>query len=432
MEKLVIRGGKRLSGSVKVSGAKNAAVAVIPAALLTEETCVIENLPYINDVIVLSEILKLMGAHVVFEPDKKRMIVNAADIKSYRADFDMVRRMRASYYLLGVLLGRFGRAEIAFPGGCEIGARPIDQHVKGFEALGARLSIGHGLIKAHADKLIGSEIYLDVVSVGATINIMLAAVKAEGTTTIVNAAKEPHVVDVANFLNCMGANIKGAGTDIIKIRGVDKLYGCEYSIIPDQIEAGTFMIASAATQGDIKVEGVIPKHLEAVSAKLLEMGMEVEEGDDYVRVRGTGRPRKANIKTLPYPGFPTDLQQPISVLLSVAEGTSIITENVWEARYRHIEEIRRMGAIIKVEDRVAIIEGVDRLTGAPVVATDLRAGAALVIAGLMADGVTEITNVKHIDRGYERLEQKLVSLGADIERIGAQERGTHLSAVINK
>ncbi len=428
----MIRGGKRLSGSVKVSGAKNAAVAVIPAALLTEETCVIENLPYINDVIVLSEILKLMGAHVVFEPDKKRMIVNAADIKSYRADFDMVRRMRASYYLLGVLLGRFGRAEIAFPGGCEIGARPIDQHVKGFEALGARLSIGHGLIKAHADKLIGSEIYLDVVSVGATINIMLAAVKAEGTTTIVNAAKEPHVVDVANFLNCMGANIKGAGTDIIKIRGVDKLYGCEYSIIPDQIEAGTFMIASAATQGDIKVEGVIPKHLEAVSAKLLEMGMEVEEGDDYVRVRGTGRPRKANIKTLPYPGFPTDLQQPISVLLSVAEGTSIITENVWEARYRHIEEIRRMGAIIKVEDRVAIIEGVDRLTGAPVVATDLRAGAALVIAGLMADGVTEITNVKHIDRGYERLEQKLVSLGADIERIGAQERGTHLSAVINK
>ena len=411
----MIRGGKRLSGSVKVSGAKNAAVAVIPAALLTEETCVIENLPYINDVIVLSEILKLMGAHVVFEPDKKRMIVNAADIKSYRADFDMVRRMRASYYLLGVLLGRFGRAEIAFPGGCEIGARPIDQHVKGFEALGARLSIGHGLIKAHADKLIGSEIYLDVVSVGATINIMLAAVKAEGTTTIVNAAKEPHVVDVANFLNCMGANIKGAGTDIIKIRGVDKLYGCEYSIIPDQIEAGTFMIASAATQGDIKVEGVIPKHLEAVSAKLLEMGMEVEEGDDYVRVRGTGRPRKANIKTLPYPGFPTDLQQPISVLLSVAEGTSIITENVWEARYRHIEEIRRMGAIIKVEDRVAIIEGVDRLTGAPVVATDLRAGAALVIAGLMADGVTEITNVKHIDRGYERLEQKLVSLGADIE-----------------
>jgi UDP-N-acetylglucosamine 1-carboxyvinyltransferase len=432
LEKLIIRGRKKLVGRVHVSGAKNAAVAVIPAALLTEETCVIDNLPYIDDVLVLSEILRQMGAQVVFEPGKRRMIINAANIGDYRAEFDIVRRMRASYYLLGALLGRFGRAEISFPGGCEIGARPIDQHVKGFEALGARLSIGHGLIKAKADKLIGSEIYLDVVSVGATINIMLAAVKAEGTTTIVNAAKEPHVVDVANFLNCMGANIKGAGTDTIKIKGVDKLYGCEYSIIPDQIEAGTFMIASAATQGDVRIEGVIPKHLEAVSAKLLEMGMEVEEGDDYVRVRGTGRPRKANVKTLPYPGFPTDLQQPISVLLSVAEGTSIITENVWEARYRHIEEIRRMGAIIKVEDRVAIIEGVDCLTGAPVVATDLRAGAALVIAGLMADGVTEITNVKHIDRGYERLEQKLVSLGADIERMDTEQRGTHLSVVGNQ
>jgi UDP-N-acetylglucosamine 1-carboxyvinyltransferase len=432
LEKLVIRGGKRLVGRVQVSGAKNAAVAVIPAALLTEETCVIDNLPYINDVVVLSEILKQMGAQVVFEPNRKRMVINAARLNNCRADFDTVRRMRASYYLLGVLLGRYGRAEIAFPGGCEIGARPIDQHIKGFEAMGARLSIGHGLIKASADRLVGSEIYLDVVSVGATINIMLAAVKAEGTTTIVNAAKEPHVVDVANFLNCMGANIKGAGTDVIKIKGVDKLYGCEYSIIPDQIEAGTFMIASAATQGDVKIEGVIPKHLEAVSAKLLEMGMEVEEGDDFVRVKGTGRPRKANVKTLPYPGFPTDLQQPISVLLSVAEGTSIITENVWEARYRHIEEIRRMGAIIKVEDRVAIIEGVDHLTGAPVVATDLRAGAALVIAGLMAEGVTEITNVEHIDRGYERLEQKLVSLGADIRRVNDQQRGVHLTVAGNK
>jgi UDP-N-acetylglucosamine 1-carboxyvinyltransferase len=432
LEKLVIRGGKRLVGRVQVSGAKNAAVAVIPAALLTEETCVIDNLPYINDVVVLSEILKQMGAQVVFEPNRKRMVINAARLNNCRADFDTVRRMRASYYLLGVLLGRYGRAEIAFPGGCEIGARPIDQHIKGFEAMGARLSIGHGLIKASADRLVGSEIYLDVVSVGATINIMLAAVKAEGTTTIVNAAKEPHVVDVANFLNCMGANIKGAGTDVIKIKGVDKLYGCEYSIIPDQIEAGTFMIASAATQGDVKIEGVIPKHLEAVSAKLLEMGMEVEEGDDFVRVKGTGRPRKANVKTLPYPGFPTDLQQPISVLLSVAEGTSIITENVWEARYRHIEEIRRMGAIIKVEDRVAIIKGVDHLTGAPVVATDLRAGAALVIAGLMAEGVTEITNVEHIDRGYERLEQKLVSLGADIRRVNDQQRGVHLTVAGNK
>jgi UDP-N-acetylglucosamine 1-carboxyvinyltransferase len=419
LEKLVIRGGKRLIGSVKVSGAKNAAVAVIPAALLTDETCVIDNLPYIDDVIMLAEILKQMGAQVTLEP-KGRITINAAGVSSCRADYDLVRRMRASYYLLGALLGRFGRAEVAFPGGCEIGARPVDQHIKGFQALGADVSIGHGLIKAYAEKLVGNEVYLDVVSVGATINIMLAAVKAEGTTTIVNAAKEPHVVDVANFLNSMGANIKGAGTDTIKIKGVEKLHGCEYTIIPDQIEAGTFMIAAAATRGDVKITGVIPKHLEAVSAKLLEMGMYVEEGDDYVRVIGTGRPRKANIKTLPYPGFPTDLQQPMSVLLSVAEGTSIITENVWESRYRHVEELRRMGAVIKVEDRNAIIEGVEKLTGAQVEATDLRAGAALVIAGLIAEGVTEVTNVKHIDRGYERLEEKLRSLGADIERVSDQ------------
>ncbi|MDN5277036.1 MAG: UDP-N-acetylglucosamine 1-carboxyvinyltransferase [Clostridiales bacterium] len=419
MEKLVIRGGKRLIGSVKVSGAKNAAVAVIPAALLTDETCVIDNLPYIDDVIMLAEILKQMGAQVTLEP-KGRITINAAGVSSCRADYELVRRMRASYYLLGALLGRFGRAEVAFPGGCEIGARPVDQHIKGFQALGADVSIGHGLIKAYAEKLVGNEVYLDVVSVGATINIMLAAVKAEGTTTIVNTAKEPHVVDVANFLNSMGANIKGAGTDTIKIKGVEKLHGCEYTIIPDQIEAGTFMIAAAATRGDVKITGVIPKHLEAVSAKLLEMGMYVEEGDDYVRVIGTGRPRKANIKTLPYPGFPTDLQQPMSVLLSVAEGTSIITENVWESRYRHVEELRRMGAVIKVEDRNAIIEGVEKLTGAQVEATDLRAGAALVIAGLIAEGVTEVTNVKHIDRGYERLEEKLRSLGADIERVSDQ------------
>ncbi|MBM7582505.1 UDP-N-acetylglucosamine 1-carboxyvinyltransferase [Caldicoprobacter guelmensis] len=428
MEKLVIRGGKRLIGSVKVSGAKNAAVAVIPAALLTDETCVIDNLPYIDDVIMLSDILKHMGAQVTLEP-KGRITINAAGVSSCRADYDLVRRMRASYYLLGALLGRFGKAEVAFPGGCEIGARPVDQHIKGFQALGADVSIGHGLIKAYAEKLIGNEIYLDVVSVGATINIMLAAVKAEGTTTIVNAAKEPHVVDVANFLNSMGANIKGAGTDIIKIKGVKRLHGCEYTIIPDQIEAGTFMIAAAATQGDVKITGVIPKHLEAVSAKLLEMGMYVEQGDDYVRVVGTGRPRRVNIKTLPYPGFPTDLQQPMSVLLSVAEGTSIITENVWESRYRHVEELRRMGALIKVEDRNAIIEGVEKLTGAKVEATDLRAGAALVIAGLIADGVTEVTNVKHIDRGYERFEEKLRSLGADIERVSEEDKAFRLKLV---
>jgi len=431
LERLVIRGGKRLIGSVKVSGAKNAAVAVIPAALLTDETCVIDNLPYIDDVIMLAEILKQMGAQVTLEP-KGRITINSTGVSSCRADHELVRRMRASYYLLGALLGRFGRAEVSFPGGCEIGARPVDQHIKGFQSLGADVSIGHGLIKAYADKLVGNEIYLDVVSVGATINIMLAAVKAEGSTTIVNAAKEPHVVDVANFLNSMGANIKGAGTDTIKIKGVKKLHGCEYTIIPDQIEAGTFMIAAAATQGDVKVKGVIPKHLEAVSAKLLEMGMYVEEGDDYVRVVGTGRPRKANIKTLPYPGFPTDLQQPMSVLLSVAEGTSIITENVWESRYRHVEELRRMGAVIKVEDRNAIIEGVEKLTGARVEATDLRAGAALVIAGLMAEGVTEVTNVKHIDRGYERLEEKFRSLGADIERVTDQsDRRSRLRLIGN-
>ena len=431
MERLVIRGGKRLIGSVKVSGAKNAAVAVIPAALLTDETCVIDNLPYIDDVIMLAEILKQMGAQVTLEP-KGRITINSTGVSSCRADHELVRRMRASYYLLGALLGRFGRAEVSFPGGCEIGARPVDQHIKGFQSLGADVSIGHGLIKAYADKLVGNEIYLDVVSVGATINIMLAAVKAEGSTTIVNAAKEPHVVDVANFLNSMGANIKGAGTDTIKIKGVKKLHGCEYTIIPDQIEAGTFMIAAAATQGDVKVKGVIPKHLEAVSAKLLEMGMYVEEGDDYVRVVGTGRPRKANIKTLPYPGFPTDLQQPMSVLLSVAEGTSIITENVWESRYRHVEELRRMGAVIKVEDRNAIIEGVEKLTGARVEATDLRAGAALVIAGLMAEGVTEVTNVKHIDRGYERLEEKFRSLGADFERVTDQsDRRSRLRLIGN-
>ncbi len=431
MEKLVIRGGKRLIGSIRVSGAKNAAVAVIPAALLTDETCVIDNLPYIDDVIMLAEILKQMGAQVTLEP-KGRITINSAGVSSCRADYELVRRMRASYYLLGALLGRFGRAEVSFPGGCEIGARPVDQHIKGFQSLGADVSIGHGLIKAYAEKLVGNEIYLDVVSVGATINIMLAAVKAEGTTTIVNAAKEPHVVDVANFLNSMGANIKGAGTDTIKIKGVKKLHGCEYTIIPDQIEAGTFMIAAAATRGDVKITGIIPKHLEAVSAKLLEVGMYVEEGDDYIRVIGTGRPRKANIKTLPYPGFPTDLQQPMSVLLSVAEGTSIITENVWESRYRHVEELRRMGAIIKVEDRNAIIEGVEKLTGARVEATDLRAGAALVIAGLMAEGVTEVTNVKHIDRGYERLEEKLRSLGADIERVTDQsDKRSRLRLVSN-
>mgnify|MGYP001257867230 FL=1 len=416
MEKLRICGGKRLKGRVEVSGAKNAAVAILPAALLTEETCVIDHLPYIDDVKVLAAILAEIGAQVKLDSNG-RISINAANVKEYKVHYDLVRRMRASYYLLGVLLSRFGRAEVAYPGGCEIGSRPIDQHIKGFEALGAKVEIEHGIIKAYAEKLIGNEIYLDVVSVGATINIMLAAVKAEGTTTIVNAAKEPHVVDVANFLNRMGASVKGAGTDVIRIKGVDKLYGCEYTIIPDQIEAGTFMIAAAATGGDVIIDNVIPKHLEAVTAKLLEMGVEVIEGENSIRVIGRGRPRKANIKTQPYPGFPTDLQQPMSALLSIADGISVITENVWESRYKHLEEMTRMGANVKVEDRTAIIEGVDHLTGAPVEASDLRAGAALVIAGLIARGVTEISNVEYIDRGYEKIEEKLVRLGADICRV---------------
>jgi len=421
LEKFVVNGGKRLQGNVKVSGAKNAAVAILPAALLTDEKCVIENLPYIDDVIVLADILAELGAKVELDPNG-RIVIDPIKVNNRRADFEMVRKMRASYYLLGVMLGRFGESEVAYPGGCEIGTRPIDQHIKGFETLGAEVKTEHGVVKAYADKLVGHEIYLDVVSVGATINIMLAAVKAEGVTTIVNAAKEPHVVDVANFLSCMGANVKGAGTDIIKIKGVNKLSGCEYTIIPDQIEAGTFMIAAAATQGEVKVNDVIPKHLEAITAKLIELGVQVTEGDDFVTVNAQTRPKKGNIKTLPYPGFPTDLQQPISALLTIGQGTSIITENVWEARFRHLEEMRKMGANVKIEDRVAIIEGVESLTGAPVTATDLRAGAALVIAGLMAQGITEISNPCYIDRGYENLERKLIKIGADITRCDKNQK----------
>lgn len=416
LEKLRIHGGQRLMGSVSVSGGKNAAVAIIPAALLSDDICTIDNLPYIDDVTVLRDILVELGAQVILEPNG-RMTIDPRNVRSCEAPYEMVRRMRASYYLMGVLLGRFGKAEVSFPGGCEIGVRPIDQHIKGFEALGAQIAIEHGILIANSKELVGTEIYLDAASVGATINIMLAAVKAKGTTVIVNAAKEPHVVDLASFLNCMGASVKGAGTDVIRIKGVSHLTGCEYAIIPDQIEAGTMMIAAAATQGDVTIENVIPTHLEAISAKLLEMGVEITEGEDSVRVRSNGELRHINVKTLPYPGFPTDLQQPISVLLSVVQGISVITENIYEARYKHIEEIRRMGAQVKIEDRIAIIEGVERLSGAPVVASDLRAGAALVIAGLMADGVTEISNVKYIDRGYERFEEKLVGLGARIERI---------------
>lgn len=416
MEKFVIRGGRPLVGEVNISGAKNSVVAVIPAALLVDGPCTIENIPEISDVKILIDILKELGSEIEFN-GKDSIKINSQYVRSTAATYDMVKSLRASYYLLGALLGRFGKAEVAFPGGCDFGYRPIDQHVKGFEKLGATVEIDHGVIKLQAEKLVGSQIYMDVVSVGATINVMIAAVKAEGTTIIENAAKEPHVVDVANFLNAMGANIKGAGTDVIKIKGVSTLSGgATHSVIPDQIEAGTFMIAAAATKGDVTIRNVIPKHLESLSAKLIEMGAQVEENGDWIRVKGPEEILKVNIKTLPYPGFPTDLHPPASVLLCLAEGTSTVTEGIWDSRFQYVDELKRMGAQIKVESRMAVFEGVPKLTGAPVKATDLRAGAAMIIAGLVAEGETEVYNINYIDRGYECIEEKLRSLGADIVR----------------
>lgn len=420
LDKLIINGSLPLKGEVFVSGAKNAAVAIIPAALLIDGVCRIENVPGIKDVRVLENILTQLGAKIDFS-EKNTMVIDSSNINTYKAPYEMIKSMRASYYLLGALLGRFGKAEVSLPGGCDFGFRPIDQHIKGFEALGARIELEHGIVKAHADKLVGCKIYLDVVSVGATINLILAAVKAEGTTVIENAAKEPHVVDLANFLNAMGANIKGAGTDVIKVKGVDALKGgATYSIIPDQIEAGTFMIAAAATEGDITVRNVIPKHMESLTAKLIEMNIQVIQGEDWLRVIGSDKILKANIKTLPYPGFPTDLHPPTAVLLCKAEGTSTVTEGVWDQRFQYVDELKRMGAKIKVEGRIAVIEGVSRLTGAPISATDLRAGAAVAIAALAAEGRTEIHNVKYIDRGYEDFEEKLRKLGADIERVSEE------------
>lgn len=417
MEKLIIHGGKPLHGEVFISGAKNSAVAIIPAAIIAAGECRIENVPDISDVKTLCDILLQLGSDVKYE-GKDTIIVNTKNNNTYCAPYEMVKSMRASYYLLGALLGRYNKAEVALPGGCDFGFRPMDQHIKGFEALGAKVEIEHGIVKAYADKLIGTQIYLDVVSVGATINIMLAAVGAEGITTIENAAKEPHVVDVANFLNAMGANVKGAGTDIIKIKGVSKISGnIVHSIIPDQIEAGTFMIAAAATKGDVTVRNVIPKHMDSLSAKLSEMNVEIIEGEDWIRINGSNDIYKANIKTLPYPGFPTDLHPPTAVLLCMAQGTSTITEGVWDLRFQYIDELKRMGAEIKVEGRIAVIEGVSKLSGAPVKATDLRAGAAMVVAGLAAEGVTEVNELNYIDRGYENLEGKLKSLGADISRV---------------
>lgn len=420
MEKIVIHGKKPLHGDVYISGAKNAAVAVVPAALLVEGICRIENLPDIKDTKVLEDTLTQLGAVVTLE-DKNTILIDSRNINSYTAPYEMIKSMRASYYLLGALLGRFGKAEVALPGGCDFGYRPMDQHIKGFEAMGATVVIEHGMIKLSAEKLVGSQIYLDVVSVGATINLVLAAVRAEGTTIIENAAKEPHIVDVVNFLNAAGANIKGAGTDVIKVKGVQRLDGSPvHSIIPDMVEAGTFMIAAAATGGDVTVKNIIPKHMESLTAKLIEMNVNVIEDEDCIRVVGGDTLQKANIKTLPYPGFATDMHPPATVLLCLANGCSTISEGIWPQRFQYVDELKRMGAKIRVDGNVAVVEGPTALTGAQVNAIDLRAGAAVVIAGLAAEGTTEVDNIKYIDRGYEDFVDKLQNLGADIQRIGSR------------
>ncbi|MGL4731064.1 MAG: UDP-N-acetylglucosamine 1-carboxyvinyltransferase [Clostridium sp.] len=415
MEKLIINGGKSIYGEVEINGAKNAVVAVLPAAIAASEgKCCIENIPHIEDVKCIKKIFESLGCKV--EYNEGTMTIDSQDVTNLNADIEDVRKMRASYYFLGALLGRFKEARVELPGGCPIGSRPIDQHIKGFEALGANVTIEHGAVSVKAEKLVGTSIYFDVISVGATINVMLAAAFAEGTTILENAAKEPHVVDVANFLNSMGAKIKGAGTDTIKITGVEKLVGCNYSVIPDQIEAGTFMIATAACGGEVKIKNVIPKHLESISAKLIEMGAEVIEGDDNIIVKSDKNLKGVNIKTLPYPGFPTDVQQPMSTLLTVSKGRSVINESIYETRLKHADELNRMGANITVEGRVAVIDGVEKLRGAHVKATDLRAGAALVIAGLVAEGITTVEGIHHIDRGYPNIEEKFKSLGGDIIR----------------
>ncbi len=414
-DKMLLKGGNPLTGEIGVSGGKNTSVAVIPAAILSDEPSTIENLPDIDDVHALIEILELLGAECDYVPDQY-LTINPRPIKTFHVPYRLTSRLRASYYLLGALLGRSGKATVAYPGGCEIGSRPIDQHIKGLSALGAFMAERGGFVEAKADRLIGADIFFDVVTVGGTINIMLAAAKAEGTTIIYNAAKEPHIVDLANFLNSMGARIKGAGTDVIRISGQKTLHGTNYTVIPDQIETGTLMIAAAATHGDVTIHGCIPTHMEALTAKLLEMGIQVTEGGDMIRVRAEDQHRAINIKTQVYPGFPTDLQQPMTSLLCMATGTSTIQETIFEQRFKHLDELRRMGARIRLMERTVLVEGVNTLYGAPVTITDLRAGAALVIAGLMAKGTTEIYETGFIDRGYERIEDKLRSLGADIWR----------------
>jgi len=420
MNRYIMKGGNPLVGDVTIGGAKNAALGILAAAIMTDEDVIVENLPDVRDINVLLEAIQEIGA-TVDRIDRHTAKINASTIREVSVDDEYIRKIRASYYFIGALLGKYKSAEVPLPGGCNIGSRPIDQHLKGFRALGANIEIERGAVVAHAIDLVGSHIYLDVVSVGATINIMMAAALAEGLTILENAAKEPHVVDVANFLNSMGANIKGAGTDIIRIHGVRKLHGTEYSIIPDQIEAGTFMCAAAVTRGDVTVKNVIPKHLEAISAKLIEIGCEVLEGDDEVRVVGRPKQRSTNIKTLPYPGFPTDMQPQMAVTLALAEGTSMITESIFENRFKYVDELSRMGGNIKVEGNVAVIDGVKGFTGAQVESPDLRAGAALVLAGLSASGYTVVDEIGYILRGYESFEEKLQALGASIEMVDSEK-----------
>lgn len=419
MEQYAIKGGNPLVGEVEIGGAKNAALAILAAAAMTEDTVIIENVPDLRDTAAMLEAMESIGIRIE-KLDRHTVKINAGMISSLLIEDDCIKKIRASYYFLGALLGKFRKAEVALPGGCNIGLRPIDQHIKGFRALGADVRIERGLVITEAEKLTGSHIYLDVVTVGATINIMMAAAMAEGQTIIENAAKEPHVVDVANFLNSMGASIKGAGTDVIRIRGVKELHGTEYTIIPDQIEAGTFMFAAAVTRGDVTVKNVIPKHLESISAKLEEIGCEIEESDDAVRVVASKPLTHTHVKTLPYPGFPTDMQPQITVALGLSKGTSIVTESIFENRFKYVDELTRMGANIKVESNTAIIDGVGKYTGASLTAPDLRAGAALVTAALAADGVSTIDDIKFIERGYEDFPEKLQSLGAQIEKVSTE------------
>lgn len=419
MEQYVVKGGVPLRGEVSIGGAKNAALGILAAAIMTDETVTIENVPNVRDTRVLLQAIEGIGAKVKYIYNNTVQI-NGGSISDLNVEYEYIRKIRASYYLLGALLGKYKESNVALPGGCNIGSRPIDQHLKGFKALGAKVNIDHGVVSAKAENLVGGHIYFDVVTVGATINLMMASCMAEGETILENAAKEPHIVDVANFLNAMGANIKGAGTDVIRIKGVNRLHGCTYSIIPDQIEAGTFMMAAAATRGDIVIKDVIPKHLESITAKLLEMGCKLVEGDDWIRVIAEGEVGSTNVKTLPYPGFPTDMQPQIAVALALAKGSSMVTESIFENRFKYVDELNRMGAKIKVECNTAYIEGVEKFTSAQLSAPDLRAGAALVIAALAADGISQIDDIEYIQRGYEDFEGKLSALGAIIAKVDSE------------